>query len=185
MLGSLSRSLPSSIAPWSLPVTVTSAVASFALVAGLLTIVPGLDTALVLRSAIIHGKKYAFATALGINCGALVWGIGAAVGVSALLAASTLAYTSLCVVGAAYMVWLGGRLIWTGAIRRPTGPDADSSTGVGAPGDSVWRSFRRGLLTNLLNPMSASLKWPHLEPRHPGAKSGCRETGAQARSPQA
>lgn len=132
--------------------TVTSAVVSFALVAGLLTVVPGLDTALVLRSAIIHGKKYAFATALGINCGALVWGVGAAVGVSALLGAPTLAYTSLRVVGAAYMVWLGGRLIWTGAIRRPTGPEADSGTGVGAPGDTVWRSFRRGLLTNLLNP---------------------------------
>lgn len=132
--------------------SVASAVASFALLAGLLTIVPGLDTALVLRSAILHGRRHAFATALGINSGALVWGAGAAVGVSALLTASTLAYTSLRVVGAVYMVWLGVRLIWTGAIRHPAGREADRSSEGGVAACSVWCSWRRGLLTNLLNP---------------------------------
>ncbi|WP_218021356.1 hypothetical protein [Nocardia crassostreae] len=48
------------------------ALLSFALVAGLLTIVPGLDTALVLRAAVSRGRGYAFATALGIGCGTLV-----------------------------------------------------------------------------------------------------------------
>ncbi|MGW3039714.1 hypothetical protein ACWC9T_06585 [Kitasatospora sp. NPDC001159] len=46
--------------------TVSSAIASFAVVAGMLTIMPGLDTALVLRSAITLGRRRAFATALGI-----------------------------------------------------------------------------------------------------------------------
>lgn len=58
-------------------------VLSFALVAGLLTVIPGLDTALVLRAAISQGRGPAFATALGVGGGALVWGAGAAVGVSA------------------------------------------------------------------------------------------------------
>lgn len=63
--------------------TIASAVIGFAVVAGLLTIVPGLDTALVLRGALTSGRAYAFATALGVNSGALVWGAGAAAGVSA------------------------------------------------------------------------------------------------------
>ncbi|MEV7028100.1 LysE family transporter, partial [Kitasatospora sp. NPDC093558] len=70
--------------------TVTSAIASFAVVAGMLTVMPGLDTALVLRSAITLGRRRAFATALGILCGVLVWGVAAAVGAPAQLTASRL-----------------------------------------------------------------------------------------------
>jgi hypothetical protein len=51
-------------------------IGSFAVVAGLLTIVPGLDTAMVLRSAASQGRKHGFATALGVNTGALVRGGG-------------------------------------------------------------------------------------------------------------
>ncbi|MDR6415516.1 LysE family transporter [Pseudarthrobacter sulfonivorans] len=86
--------------------TITQAVLSFAVVAGLLTLVPGIDTALVLRSSISKARSFTFATALGI-CTAMVWGVAAAVGVSALLAASDLAYRILMLAGAAYMVWLG------------------------------------------------------------------------------
>lgn len=129
-----------------------SAVASFALVAGLLTIIPGLDTALVLRSAITHGRKHAFVTALGINTGALVWGVAAAVGISALLTASTLAYTALRLVGAAYMIWLGARMVWTSVNRRRADREDDAVASAPTPPASAWRSWRQGLLTNLLNP---------------------------------
>lgn len=132
--------------------SVLSAVASFSLVAGLLTIVPGLDTALVLRSVIANGRKHAFSTALGISTGTLLWGAGAAAGVSALLTASTVAYTVLRVAGAAYLVWLGARLIWTGAIRRPAAVGDHPGHRTEAAAGSAWRSWRRGLLTNLLNP---------------------------------
>lgn len=71
----------------------THAVLSFALLGALLTVTPGLDTALVLRAAITMGRGPAFATAVGIGAGALTWGAAAAVGVSALLTASELAYT--------------------------------------------------------------------------------------------
>lgn len=72
--------------------------------------------------------------------------MAAAVGISALLAASTLAYDGLRIVGAAYMVWLGLGLLrsaWRGGGHDQ---DAEPSTATG------WQGFRRGLLTNLLNP---------------------------------
>jgi threonine/homoserine/homoserine lactone efflux protein len=93
-----------------------TAVLSFAVVGGLLAITPGLDTALVLRSAVSSGRRTALATGLGVCAGALVWGAAAAVGVSALLTTSQVAYPVLRIVGAAYMIWLGGRMLWT-AVR--------------------------------------------------------------------
>jgi len=123
---------------------------SFAVVAGLLTITPGLDTALVLRSAVAQGPRHGFATALGINAGVLAWGVGAAVGVSALLTASTLAFTALKVTGAVYMVWLGVRML------RAAVSDAATATATAADGPQVpqscWAAWRRGLVTNLVNP---------------------------------
>ncbi|MBV9358076.1 MAG: LysE family translocator [Chloroflexi bacterium] len=122
---------------------------SFAAVAGLLTIVPGLDTAMVLRSAVARGRKHGFATAVGVNTGALVWGAGAAMGVSALLTASTIAYTVLRVAGALYMVWLGSRLLIR-ALRGTGGDPGLESHDAG--GGGLARSWSRGLMTNLLNP---------------------------------
>ncbi|TQS45921.1 LysE family translocator [Cryptosporangium phraense] len=140
-----------------------SALVSFAVVAALLTIVPGLDTTYVLRTAIVSGRRPAFAAAVGIGTGALAWGAAAAVGVSALLTASTVAYTVLRVAGAAYLVFLGVQLIreTLGPRAATPGPGAGSagagSAGAGAGGagagrDGGWRAWRRGVLTNLLNP---------------------------------
>jgi threonine/homoserine/homoserine lactone efflux protein len=50
-------------------------------VAGLVTIIPGLDTALVVRTAVAQGRRQGFAVALGINTGCLIWGAAAAVGI--------------------------------------------------------------------------------------------------------
>src|SRR5881227_1290418 len=94
-------------------VSLLTAVLSFAAVAGLVTIIPGLDTAMVVRSVASYGPKHGFATALGINTGALVWGAGAAVGVSALLTASTVAFDTLRV--AARSTWCG----WASARCEP------------------------------------------------------------------
>ncbi len=131
--------------------SVASAVGGFTVLAALLTVVPGLDTALVLRSAVTQSRRHAFATALGINTGALVWGVGAALGVSALLTASAMAYVAVRIAGAVYMVWLGVRLLRQ-AIRGD-GADAQEavSAGVGTPA-GAGRAWTRGLLTNLLNP---------------------------------
>ncbi|WP_054820392.1 LysE family transporter [Arthrobacter sp. JCM 19049] len=74
--------------------TVTSALLSFAVVAALMTLVPGVDTALILRSAVARSRAEAAVAALGICTGVLAWGVIAAAGASAVLAASQLAYQS-------------------------------------------------------------------------------------------
>ncbi|MFI2487543.1 LysE family translocator [Promicromonospora kroppenstedtii] len=137
----------------------------FALVAIPLTIMPGLDSALVLRTAVVSGRGHAYATALGINMGTLAWGVAAAVGATAVLAASETAYRALTLAGAAYLAWLGGRLLWTSfrpgsydALPDGVVPGAASSgtalTDVVRPvvTRSRWRSFAVGATTNLLNP---------------------------------
>lgn len=122
-------------------------VLSFALVAGLVTLTPGLDTALVLRTAATRSRKEAFAAASGICLGCLVWGLAAALGVSALLTASEAAFTIVKYLGMAYMLYLGGRMLWTAIRGEESHEDAE------APGrGGVGRYFRQGLVTNLLNP---------------------------------
>jgi threonine/homoserine/homoserine lactone efflux protein len=128
-------------------VTLGAAVLGFALVAAALTVTPGLDTALVLRSALTGRRREAAATAGGIVAGLFVWGAAAAAGLSALLTASQVAFDVLRFAGAAYLLWMGGRLVvralWPGPVTDPSDP---------APGRSAWRAARLGLVTNLLNP---------------------------------
>ena len=128
--------------------------ASFAVVAGLVTIIPGLDTALVVRTTVTQGRRRGFAAAFGINTGVLVWGAAAAVGVSALLAASQLAYDVVRAAGAAYLVWLGTAMLWrTWARRGAARPNATGTEPVTSrPQESVVRTWLRGATANLLNP---------------------------------
>ena len=116
---------------------------AFTLAAALLTVTPGLDTALVLRTAAAEGARRALAAAMGICLGCLAWGGLVAVGLGILLEASELAYTALKWIGAAYLLYLGVRLILVArdGAGAPDGPPAPRAS---------W--FRRGLLTNLLNP---------------------------------
>ena len=117
---------------------------AFVAAAALVTITPGLDTALVLRAAAAGGRRSAILAGLGICLGCLAWGLIVAVGLGALLAASQFAYTALKVVGAAYLLYLGAVLLLQRA--DPSKMDAAKN----ARGGHTW--FRRGLLTNLLNP---------------------------------
>ncbi|MBN9240866.1 MAG: lysine transporter LysE [Micrococcales bacterium 70-64] len=126
--------------------TVASALWSFALLAGVLTIIPGPDSALILRSALVQTRRHAYATALGIASGTFVWGAAAAVGAAALLAASEVAFTILKVVGALYLAYLGISMI-VKSFRR-----AHAEAAVAAPVGTLKGAFARGALTNLLNP---------------------------------
>ncbi|MGW5423291.1 LysE family translocator [Streptomyces sp. NPDC003943] len=134
--------------------TISSAIASFAVVAGMMTVMPGLDTALVLRSAITLGRRRAFATALGILSGVLVWGVAAAVGASAVLTASRLLYDVLRVAGAGYLAWLGFGMLRRTLKERGRVVSGDAADGTGAPtAEATWaRCWARGLGTSLLNP---------------------------------
>ena len=121
--------------------TVAQSLAAFVLAAGLLTITPGLDTALVLRTSTIEGSRKAILAMLGISAGLLVWGAAVAIGLAALLTASQLAFTVLKWVGAAYLVWVGVMLLLHP--RQRFDPVVNAGRGN-------W--FWRGLLNNLLNP---------------------------------
>jgi threonine/homoserine/homoserine lactone efflux protein len=83
----------------------------FTLLAGLLTMLPGIDTAQVLRSIALGGKKAGYATVFGIMGGVWLWGVTAALGVSAILLASKVAYTIVKIVGALYLIYLGVKMI--------------------------------------------------------------------------
>lgn len=131
--------------------TIGQALLSFSVVAALLTVIPGLDTALVLRAAVSRGRAHAVAAALGINAGCLVWGVAAAVGASALLVASETAYRLLTLAGAVYLVGLGAHLLWTSFRRRDADDDALAPAAAPERG-SLWVSWLTGLGTNILNP---------------------------------
>lgn len=116
----------------------------------LLNITPGVDMALVLRSSAAQGLRAGAAAALGVGAGCWVHTAAAALGLSALLASSTTAFTLLRWLGAAYLVWLGLNLLRSRPAVAPTAAAAAPATAT------PWRRlFAQGFLTNALNPKVA------------------------------
>lgn len=108
-------------------------------------VIPGPDMALVARNVLRHGRTAGYATSLGICTGVLGWAVAAVVGVSTILAASTVAFTALKLAGAAYLIYLG-----ISTLRAPDvvlgGPDGERAR-------LSWRrSWMQGFLSALLNP---------------------------------
>lgn len=127
---------------------IATALASFALAAGLMTVTPGIDTALVLRTAAVDNARNALCAAIGIVAGVFVWGLVAACGLGALLAVSDSLYRLIKFAGAAYLVWLG-----VGMLRSAMTGHERSRGGVPHErGHSARGWLLRGLGTNLLNP---------------------------------
>jgi threonine/homoserine/homoserine lactone efflux protein len=109
--------------------TASEALLAFTVAAGLLTVTPGLDTALVLRTAAVEGSRRALAAGLGVCLGCLGWGIVVAVGLGALLAVSETAYAVLRWAGAAYLIYLGAQMI----LGTRSGLDPDATGGQRGP----------------------------------------------------
>jgi threonine/homoserine/homoserine lactone efflux protein len=124
--------------------TLAQSLIAYLIAAGLLTITPGLDTALILRTAAVRGASAAWRAALGIGLGCLVWGAATALGVGALITASALAFTVLKWAGAGYLVYLGAKAL----VKPRHAFDLETAQLKGGQGDA----FARGLFTNLLNP---------------------------------
>ncbi|KTC34159.1 lysine transporter LysE [Pseudomonas sp. ABAC61] len=123
--------------------SITENLLAFTFAATLLTLTPGLDTALVLRTATVEGKRQALRAALGVNAGCLLWGAAVAFGLGALIAVSELAFNLLKYCGAAYLAWLGLNMLLRP--RRTVAP-----AGTDAKPDANW--FLKGMLGNVLNP---------------------------------
>ncbi|MEI7410236.1 LysE family translocator [Pectobacterium aroidearum] len=124
--------------------TLTESLIAFTFAATILTLTPGLDTALILRTATVEGSKKAFHAAFGIQVGCLIWGAMVAFGLGTLIAASELAYNILKWCGAAYLCWLGLQML----LKPRT--ELVMATSQDAPKHQNW--FLRGMLGNVLNP---------------------------------
>lgn len=124
----------------------TASLLSFLFAIVILTLTPGFDTALILRSAAAQGWRRAGATAFGVASGCLLWGIAVGLGLGALLLASEMAYNLLKWIGAAYLLYLGMILLW----HPRTQSESLQTEAVAQQG--YLACFSRGLLGNLLNP---------------------------------
>lgn len=124
---------------------------AFLVVAGLLTITPGADMALVMRHALAGGTRPAFFASLGICLGTLIWGAASALGVSVILAQSAVAFAVLKYVGGAYLVYVGARALKDALGTGSTTTVTENTKEM----KSSWQAFGQGLLTNLLNPKVA------------------------------
>src|ERR1700731_3719173 len=91
--------------------SVSLSLIAFTAAATVLTITPGLDTVLVLRTAFVGNVRGAAFAGLGIAIGCFCWASLVALGLGALLAASQLAYTALRWIGAAYLLWTGYKML--------------------------------------------------------------------------
>lgn len=114
----------------------------------LLNITPGPDTAYIIGRSIQLGWRGGAAAAIGISCGCLVHVTGAAIGLSALLMASSTAFAVLKLLGAAYLLFTGVQMLLSRS--RPL---TDVAVTGGAA--SLASVFWQGALTNVLNPKVA------------------------------
>ena len=118
----------------------------------LLNLTPGPDVLYIVSQAVRSGVRAGVVAALGIVSGCFVHVFAAALGVGALLATSATAFLLLKWAGAAYLVWMGLRLL----LARPVAGVVSPSTGWVTPlPANLWRIYRRGFLTNVLNPKVA------------------------------
>lgn len=122
-----------------------SAFLTFALAAALVVLIPGPDTLVVLRSVVLSGRRAATRTSLGVLTGLVVWIGAAALGLTALLRASQDGFLILRLVGAAYLLYIGGQALRNRIVRQPR-EDSPATRSL------LGHGFRAGLLTDLLNP---------------------------------
>jgi threonine/homoserine/homoserine lactone efflux protein len=140
--------------------TIDPDIVAFVGVALVVVITPGPDMVLVTTHALATGRSAARSAALGVCSGILVHATAAAIGLSALLATSSLAFSLVKWVGAAFLIGLGARTIWNA--RRAPSP----APGAGAVAPVPTRSrrlrlgsspFWQGFWSNVLNPKVALL----------------------------
>lgn len=114
----------------------------------LLNVTPGPDTAYIIGRSLQLGWRGGAAAAIGISCGCLVHVLGAAIGLSALLMASSTAFVILKLAGAGYLIFTGIQMLLARS-RRLT------DTGIDCRTVSLSAVFWQGALTNALNPKVA------------------------------
>ncbi|NTZ07982.1 LysE family translocator [Burkholderia metallica] len=114
----------------------------------LLNITPGPDTAYIVGRSVAQGRGAGLMSAFGISAGCCVHALACAFGLTALLAASATAFTVIKLVGAAYLIYLGVRMIIAKQAAAPSGAEAMQA----AAAKPLRQLFMQGFWTNVLNP---------------------------------
>ena len=124
----------------------TSSLGVFVAASVALLIVPGPAVLYIVGRSLRHGRAAGFLSVLGICTGTLLHVVAAALGLTALLRASPIAFSAIRYAGAAYLVWLGVQALRSGERSIATEP---------VPHDGALQIFRQGVLVNVLNPKTA------------------------------
>jgi threonine/homoserine/homoserine lactone efflux protein len=131
---------------------VDSSFLAFLGISAVVIMTPGQDTALTIRNTLLGGRPAGVATAFGVAAGQASWTLAAALGLTALLVASEPAFAAVRLLGAAYLVYLGGHSLWLAFRRAPPQAGVEANRGSGR---SPEGAFRDGTLSNLGNPKMA------------------------------
>ncbi len=125
---------------------------SFLALVLVITIAPGPDSALTLRSALVRGRSEGLMTMAGVSAAGAVQGLLAAGGLGAIIVASEPLFLTIKWVGAAYLLYLGAQALWT-AWRGSFADDPDVATDrASSPRVAKGRTFGQGFLCNITNP---------------------------------
>ncbi len=125
---------------------------AFTGIAAILTVTPGADTMLVMRSVIARGQRAGLVTTLGIVCGVFIHALLSALGVSWILLRSAVLFDTVKMIGACYLIFLGCQSLWS-VFRHPSGDPIEAQTGTQRVAGR--KSFIEGMLNNVLNPKVA------------------------------
>jgi threonine/homoserine/homoserine lactone efflux protein len=117
-------------------------------ISAVVIVVPGPDTAIVTKNALLHGRRAALGTSFGVSTGLAVWTLASALGVASIVRASDTAFTALKLIGAVYLVWLGVQALLASR-RRVSEADPGSAARTAVDGRG---GFRQGLISDLANP---------------------------------
>jgi threonine/homoserine/homoserine lactone efflux protein len=137
---------------------ITARLIPFLLVAVTLVVAPGPDFAMVTRNVLRGGRSAGLFTAMGVATGIAVWTLASVAGIAELLQVSATAFTVVKLAGAAYLLYLGAKMVLSAVRKRD-----DRSVGNGgdrAAGPAASRgvtAYRQGLTCNLLNPKAAAI----------------------------
>lgn len=119
------------------------AIFSFGIVA------PGADTAMVMRQAIVHGRKAALLTSFGIGTSLMFHVTYTILGLGLIISQSITLFNLIKWAGVAYLIYIGIQSFRAGSVKFD---EADGMTGGAAPKQSVFKGFALGFMANALNP---------------------------------
>ena len=122
-------------------------IGAFAVFGIVLLLIPGPAVLYIVGRSVEQGRLAGVVSVLGITTGTLVHVVAAVVGLSALVVKSVLAFSIVKYVGAAYLIYIGLRRLFS---RADPSPEA-----VQLPRRSLWRLYSDGFIVNLLNPKTA------------------------------